>query len=402
MTTPIAKSIVNSAVMKENYRRRFILVKARKHPTASFALVKSGSPMDDYRIRFGIKAVLPRTTQVNGAIGDATTAVITVDSTAGARVGGKYFIPRSGEVGVVASIDSPTQFTAVVTFTGSARGTAAQTGGDAAAIQDNDTIQWMPRAMDEGWTTAPAAQIVYADDYYNEMECWAHGFGITGRARALFERGALRYGQKPQDNKDDALMRLKADFNMSLLDGMRGTSQVTGSGTDGVNTKTGGLRWWSRSVSTSAIDITDRAILENLLLEPSKYCENGELMVTCSPSAFQALNRAYQADTPSNATGNVVEIAGVRIKEITLPWGVKLLPYIDWDFEDVWDNSAGVWRGRLQTWDPSAVTWRPNREIGWYTLPPTGDNESEVVMAEGGWEFGSPYPLVYQHVVRPT
>ena len=235
-------------------------------------------------------------------------------------------------------------------------------------------------------------------DIYNEIEAFVEVIKFTGRMKAIVKNGGLRYKQNLPDLRADAMELVKRYMNQSLLTGMRATV----AGTDGVNTKTGGLLWRAYTTNSAAGDITDRATWEDLIETPCRY-GSATLMVACSPSAMLAINRLYQAASPSDSSGRIITKIGVRVTEIIAPYGNTLRCYLDPTLVDTYDNANSVWQGRMIIWNPKDVKWRPLRPVGRYQLPPDGDNTKEIILAEGGWEIKNPKGILYAGgITRPA
>lgn len=375
-----------------DYSKKFFRVAPTKFPTASFQMVKSGGPMDDIYVRWGEKTILQQSTQVNHGAGyNDSDATIVLDSTEGMRVGSLLFVPRTGEFMKVGAVDSSVQISSVT------RGVLAETGGLAAALTDNETIEIMGTPPDEAfaYANAPSPLMYSPSDIYNEMQLFLEPVSISNRALELIKRGILKYKEQLSDKKADAMELVKLQLNRSLLFGMRAT--VAGSA--GANTKTGGLKWHAQTNSgwteTSVGDITNAVTFENIVKNVCLWAGAPTMRMVCSPLTLQALQRLYQGGNLGYYGERTLTEIGVNVHRILTPWGTTLEAYLDFTCKDYYDNSAGAWKGQFFVFDPSVIKWRPNRALGLYEPPPTADSWTLYIMGEGGWELGPAKSILY-------
>ncbi len=376
-------SLANGKIVKD-YSKAFWKVEPVKYPTASFALAKMGDPLREDYVRIGERENLPDTTQVNNGAGYTAVAVaMVVDNTDPVRPGMYGVFNRTGEGFIVGDVDHTTK-----TISDLVRGAF----GTAAAVTDNETITWLPTGMPEGWTPdLLVARMRLADEQINNIERFVEPVIWTGTMEAITENGGLQFQQRMPQFRQDAQDLLKRDLNVSLIFGRRDSYQ----GSTGPVTMTGGIAEWAYYQNTSAVDISNRANFETLVKDPLKY-GGPQMMMPCSSIAFESANYLYQASAPQDYTGKIVKEVGVQVSMIQTPWG-KVYPYIDWTMDDYYDYNGGTprWLGQFAVWNPDHCRFRPLRRIGRYNLPQNGDNFTEVVACEGGWEFGKRKALLF-------
>ena len=368
-----------------DYSKRFYKVAPTKFPTATFGLVNTGAPMNDIYVRWGNKTTLQTSTQINYASGysNSDTSIV-VDSTEGMRSGQLVFVPRTGEIFRITTVTNTTTLGVIV------RGVTAETGGVAAALVDNDTLIVLSTPVDESfaYSNAPSALMYSPADIYNQMQTFVEPINISGRTLELIKRGVLKYQEVFADKQADAMELVKQALNRSLL--FQGSA--TKAGSDGVNTKTGGIRWNAvnngGSLNSSVGDLSNPLTFENAIKTTCLWAGTNQMMMTCSPTALQSIQRLYQGGNIGAFTGQVLEMVGVQVHRITTPWGVSINCYLDYLLEDYYDNTNSRYLGQFLLWDPKDVKWRPNRPLGRYRPPQTADVMVEYIMGEGGWELG--------------
>ena len=390
MTTTVSKIISSNLNLVSDYSKKFYKVAPAKFPTASFALTKMGDPPHDIYVRWGEKEVLQHQTQINNALGYlATATTLVVDSTEGMRPGMLLYVPRTGEHMKITAVTNSTTIDV-------SRGVLDQTGGAAAALNDNDTIFLHTHPVDESmaFSNAPSPLMYSPSDVYNQLETFIEPVKISNRTLALIKRGVLKYDETLDDKRKDAMELLKQRLNRSLLFGWRATV----AGTDGVNTKTGGLRWHASAnggfINTSVGDISAEVTFENTVKAQCMISGNETLYMACSPTALQSIQRLYQGGTLGYTGERVLSEIGIRVDRVIVPWGNEIIAYLEPLMPD-FISAAGATVGHFFLWQPKNVKWRPNEPIGRYEPPPSGLDFTEYVMTEGGWELGPAKQIGY-------
>lgn len=356
-------------------------------PTATFLHLLQDSPPKGKKTYWGEEEALPSAGTINYTAGYTDTATSFVfDSTAGMQPGGYLFLPRTLEwikIGDVA-VDG-------LTIGAVTPCTRHQLGSAAAAIIDNDVVEIKAPSQAENFAysgVVPLMQV--ADDVYNFEEIFARGLAISGTEQAHMAHGGVVYGEDYNKQIEKSLWQLKREINYAALNGIRDDAART----------SGGIRQYAANKPTSVGDITSRAGLDAVLKDIGVYTQ--ELMVPCSPIALNAFGYYIQANAPTDATGNIVEKAGVNLRTLTLQMGLTLHLYKEPALHD-YINAGGADVGQFMCWPKDGFKIAYNRPIGRYKIPPTTDGTTEIVMAEllfkciGSKRFG-----VYGGVTKPV
>ncbi len=366
-------SLANGKIVKD-YSKKFYLVQPQKYPSVSYALAKMGAILKEDFIRCGDKDPLPDFARIDNSpagYDDAATSIV-MDNVTGVRAGMIGIVELSREGIMVTAVGAATK---TLTVTRAIFGVAA-------AIPHGTVITWLSTPMQEGWPASDlSARMRLAVERTNYIQRFVEPVNWTGTMEAVTDNGGLQFQQTKPVLRQDAQDLLKRDLNVSLLLGVG----LTLPGTRGPITVSSGILGTSYYQDHTAMDITNRAALEALVRDPLKY-GGPEMLAPCSPVAFSAMQYLYQANNIGDFSGGVLKEVGVDVGLIRTPWG-RIRPYVDWTLVDAWDNVNSRWLGKFELWNPDLVRFRPLRRIGRYALPKDGDNATEVIGCEGGWEF---------------
>jgi len=359
-----------------NYDDKFVLVNPRAYPTVTLARIKQGDKLTEEVIRWGERNILPLTFTLTDALPNNGTAIpsLAISSSVGLRVGTLCKVESSEEIFRVTSNTDGTHIAIT-------RGVAGETGGGYAAANIGDTVQILGTPVDEGMTyaNAPTPLMYTAEDVYNYPMAFYEPIAWTKRMSDLVANGGLRYKQNHKMFKQGAMEIVKRSMNTQFLDGKRATV----AGTDGPNTKTGGIPQFAYWVNTSFGNITDRETFEAGLEGVSKHGPDVQYCA-CSGITFRGLQRLYQGDNPSISTGQVPRKAGVQIRTIYTVHGTALRFYWDECLPDYVNN--GTTYGQFRIWCPSLVKWRPISPFGRYKKANDGGlNSWDYIYTDGGW-----------------